>query len=94
MERKANFSDEEMSCLQEEFGEIASVLQSRLTNSVTNKRKKHIWEAICAKVNSRGIERRTIAELKKKWAEIKSVSLCIISARHYPKTGGGKKEKG
>ena len=49
--------------------------------------------AMCAKVNSRGTERRTIAELKKKWAEMKSVSLRIISARHYPKTGGGKKEK-
>jgi len=65
MERKANFSDEEMSYLLEEFGENASVLQSILTNSVTNKRKKHIWEAICAKVNSRGMERRTIAELKR-----------------------------
>jgi len=46
---------------------------------------------MCAKVNSRGTERRTIAELKKKWAEMKSVSLRIISARHNPKTG--KKEK-
>ena len=82
-----------MSCLLKEFCENASVLQSRLTNSVTNKRKKHIWEAICAKVNSRGTERRTIAELKKKWAEMESVSLRIISARRYPKTGGGKKEK-
>ena len=51
-ERKANFSDEEVSSLLEEFGENASVLQNRLTNSVTNKRKKPIWEAICAKVNS------------------------------------------
>ena len=92
-EGKANFSDEELSSLLEEFGENASVLQSKLTNSVTNKRKKQIWEAICAKVNSRGAERRTIAELKKKWAEMKSVSLRIISARRYPKTGGGKKEK-
>jgi formylmethanofuran dehydrogenase subunit E-like metal-binding protein len=64
-ERKANFSDEEVSSLLEEFGENASVLRSRLTNSVTNKRKKQIWEAVCAKVNSRGTERRTIAELKK-----------------------------
>ena len=30
---------------------------------------------------------------KKKWAEMKSVSLRTISARHYPKTGGGKKGK-
>ena len=34
-----------------------------------------------------------IAELTKKWVEMKSVSLRIISARRYPKTGGGKKEK-
>ena len=40
-ERKANLSDEEVSSLLEEFGENASVLQNRLTNSVTNKRKKH-----------------------------------------------------
>jgi hypothetical protein len=43
-EGKANFSDEEVSSLLEEFGENASVLRSRLTNSVTNKRKKQIWE--------------------------------------------------
>ena len=50
---------------------------------------------MCAKVNSRGTERRTIgiAELKKKWAEMKSVSLRISSARYYPKSGGGKKDK-
>ena len=46
------------------------------------------------KVNSRGNERHTVAELKKTWAEMKSVSLCIISNRRYPKTRGGKKEKG
>ena len=34
-----------------------------------------------------------IAELNKKWAETKSVSLRIISDRRYPKTGYGKKEK-
>ena len=38
-------------------------------------------------------ERRTIAELKEKWTDMKSVSQRIISARRYPKTGGGKKEK-
>ena len=107
--RKSNFSDEEMSCLLEEFGANASILQSRLKDSVTNIRKKQIWEASCAKVNSCGTERRiwdvsctkvnsrgtecqTIAELKKKWTEMRSVSLCIISARRYPKAGGGKKE--
>ena len=63
-----------MSSLLEEFGENASVLRSRLTNSVTNKRKKQIWE-------------------ESKFAWMKSVSLRIISARRYPKTGGGKKEK-
>jgi len=59
---------------------------------MTNIWKKQIWEASYAKVNSRGTERWTIAELKKKWAEMKSVSLRIISAHRYPKTGGGKKE--
>ena len=62
--------------------------------NVTNLReKKQIWDEIATKVNSRGNERRTVAELKKKWAEMKSTSLRIVSARRYPKTGGGKKEK-
>ena len=31
--------------------------------------------------------------IEKKWAEMKSASVRIISARRYPKTGGGKKDK-
>ena len=62
-----------------------------------NKRRKEIWEAktnVCQnKFAWHGTANHGIAELKKKWAEMKSVSLRIISARHYPKTGGGKKEK-
>ena len=55
--------------------------------------KKQISDEIATKVNSHGNERRTVAELKNKSAEMKSASLRIISARRYPKTGGGKKEK-
>ena len=92
-ERKTNFNDDELSCLLEEDAQHASVLQCKLSNNVTNLRKKQMWDEIAMKVNSRGNERRTVAELKKKSAEMKSASLRIISARRYPKTGGGKKEK-
>ena len=75
-ERKTNFNDDELSCLLEENAQHASVLQCKLSNNVTNLReKKQMWDEIAMKVNSRGNERRTVAELKKKSALMKSASL-------------------
>ena len=90
-ERKGNFSDGELSCLVEHYSQHAAILQCKLSNAVTNKRKQQIWEGIATEVNARGADRRTVAELKKKWAEMKSASLRILSERRNPKTGGGKK---
>ena len=39
-ERKTNFNDDELSCLLEENAQHASVLQCKLSNNVTNLRKK------------------------------------------------------
>ena len=90
-ERKGNFSDAELSCLVENYAQHAAILQCKLTNAVTNKRKKEIWDGIATEVNARGADRRTVSELKKKWAEMKSASLRILYERRNPKTGGGKK---
>ena len=79
-ERKGNFSDGELS-LVEHYAQHAAILQSKLSNAVTNKRKQQIWEGIATAVNARGTDRRTVAELKKKWAEMKSASLRILSER-------------
>ena len=55
------------------------------------KRKQQIWEGIATEENALGADRRTVAELNKNWAEMKSASLRILSERRNPKTGGGKK---
>ena len=92
-ERKTNFSDSEISCLLDNYAVHATTLQSKLSTTITNSKKKQLWDAIAREVNSRGSDQRTVAELKKKWAEMKSACLRIISARRNPKTGGGKKDK-
>ena len=44
--RKQNFTTSEISVLTERVEENRSVLQSKLTNSVTNQRKNEIWAEI------------------------------------------------
>ena len=56
----------------EKVEENLLVLQSNLTNSVTNKRKNEIWAATANAVNAVGVEKRTTAEVHKKWKNLHS----------------------
>ena len=47
------------------YAQHADILQCRLTNAVTNKKKKQIWNDIATEVNARGTDRRIVAKLKK-----------------------------
>ena len=51
--RNGNFSDAELSCLVEHYAQHAAILRCKLTNAVTNKRKKQIWDDIATEVNAR-----------------------------------------
>ena len=69
-ERKKNFSVDECQILTEEFEASKEVLESKLTNTVTNKRKNDTWKDITLKINSLGYDNRTVEEVKGKWRNI------------------------
>ena len=49
-ERKKNFSVDESQLLAEEFKAHKDVLESKLTNTVTNKLKNKLWSEITDKI--------------------------------------------
>ena len=67
-----------------------------LSSDIRNKCKRSGWESVCEAVNGVGSEKRTQAEVKKKWSNIK-VGVKWIMAAHrqsVAKTGGGTVEEG
>ena len=68
--RKQNFSASEIAVLTEKVEENLSVLQSKLTNSVTNQKKNATWKKIADAVNAVGVAMRTIAEVHEKWKNL------------------------
>ena len=66
MKRKPKFSVYEISAITESFRKILEIIQSKLTNSVTNKRTKQICEEITKDVNAMGQANRTVQEGKDK----------------------------
>ena len=69
-ERKRNFSVDEIQLLTEEFEKNKDILESKLTNTITNKRKNNNWKDITQKINSLGYESRSVDEVKGKWRNI------------------------
>lgn len=64
--RKPNFSVNEISVITEGVRKNLETIQSKLTNSVTNKKKCQIWEEITKDVNAVGKANRTVQEVKDK----------------------------
>lgn len=91
-QRKANFSTEENEVIVDEVEKNQGILFSKLTNSVTNSRKKKLWDSICAKVNalSKGVCRST-QDVKKRWQDMQSAAKKKEVKRKHEikKTGGG-----
>ena len=52
--RKPNFSINEMSVITDSVRKNLQIIQSKLTNNVTNKKKNQIWEEITKDVNAVG----------------------------------------
>ena len=89
--RKQNFSVAEISVLTENVEQNIDVLSSKLTTSVTNKRKAEIWTKVTAAVNALGVESRTVQEVKDKWKNLHSAAKKEFSTFKIEpkKTGGG-----
>ena len=48
-----------------------NVLCGTLSPGISSKRKRSGWESVCKAVTAVGSEKRTQAEVKKKWSDIK-----------------------
>ena len=65
--RIKNFSSDELICLRENYTKHREMLQSKFTNSLTNKMKNDDWKEITSSVNALGVEMRGVKEVRKKW---------------------------
>ena len=67
-----------------------------LSSGISSKRKRSGWEGMCEAVNAVGSEKRTQAEVKKKWSNI-NVEVKRRMADHHQsvaQTGRGTREEG
>ena len=63
-----------MNILTSKVEENLDVIQSKLTNSVTNQRKNKIWDDITREINAVGVVNRTAHEVKEKWKNLTSTA--------------------
>ena len=89
--RKQNFSASEIAVLTEKVEENLSIIQSKLTNSVTNQKKNESWQKIAGAVNAVGVANRTAAEVREKWKNLHSQAKreFTVLSKEQKKTGGG-----
>ena len=62
--RKQNFNPSEIAVLTEKVEENLTILQSKLTNSVTNQKKNEIWQKIADAVNAVGVTVKAVTNTK------------------------------
>ena len=72
--RKLNFSTSEISKITELVEENLEIIQSKLTNFVTNRTKQETWAKIAAQVNAIGVAHRSVQEIKDKWKNMQSTA--------------------
>ena len=73
--------------------ENINIIKSKFTNAITNKNKSKVWEEITDQVNSLGVCKRSVTEIKEKWRGMVSSAKKVHSkiATNRQKTGGGSK---
>ena len=71
------------------------LIQSKLTNALTNKKKQMVWEEITQAVNAVGTAKRTVTEVKDKWKNLHSIAKKEFAEfkRETKITGGGRPPK-
>ena len=89
--RKHNFSVNDIAVITENVEMNLAIIQSKLMNNITNKKKNEVWEDITRAVNAVGLASRTVAEVKAKWKNLHSTAKRDFSSfrREAKKTGGG-----
>ena len=88
--RKANFTQQEIIILIEEYRARESVLKGQLSSGVTNRERENAWREITDVINSSNPNvKRSVANIKKKWNNLTSTMkehLCQ-ERRETEKTG-------
>ncbi|CAC5407308.1 unnamed protein product [Mytilus coruscus] len=94
-ERKPNFSEAEISVIQDEVEKNYAVINDKFSSSVSNKMKTAVWTKISMKVSSLGVAHRSAKECKDKWGNTKKEAKQIFSVkkRDHAKIGGGPQAK-
>ncbi|KAK0145844.1 t-SNARE domain-containing protein 1 [Merluccius polli] len=91
--RKKNFTDCdcEVEVLISEVEARNNILFGSLSSGISTKTKKLAWEKVAKSVNEVGAENRTVADIKKKWSDIKVDVKKKVSAhrRSVGQTGSG-----
>ena len=54
--------------------ENLTVIREKFSNTISNKMKAQVWQAISNEVNSLGVAQRTINEVKDKWRSMVGVA--------------------
>ena len=68
--------------------ENKEILDSKLTNQVTNIKKQKVWESTQSKINSLGFAHRSTTEVKNKWSDMVQKAKKEFKKK-MSKTGGG-----
>ncbi|XP_054866345.1 t-SNARE domain-containing protein 1-like isoform X2 [Amphiprion ocellaris] len=90
--RKGNFSETKTEVLVDEVEARKSILFGGHSSGITNKRKGTEWQHVVTSVNSVGSTERTMAEVKKKWSDLKVEAKKRVTCHHQSMsaTGGGR----
>ena len=75
----------------QKFEENQAMLESKFTNTTTNKLKQSVWEEMTSAVNTVGTAHRSVAEVKEKWTNLQRTAKHKLSKfrEEQRKTGGG-----
>ena len=89
--RSKNFDFTEKDRLIEYASKHRTLIESKLTNSVTVQKKRKCWSDIQEKINSLGHAQRSVTDLKTKWSNIvQKAKKEKVELDNYRKgTGGG-----
>ena len=72
--RKTNFSINKMSVITENVPKNLHIIQSKLTNNVTNKKKNQIWEEVMKDVDTVVKANRIVQKVRDKWKNLHSTA--------------------
>lgn len=89
--RGKNFDTSEIQLLADLVEKNIVTINSKFTNTITNEKKKKVWENITSQINALGIANRSIKEIKTKWTNMHQTAKKEFSSNKLSqrKTGGG-----